>query len=136
MFLLKDSIFLDQAFSFILYELNQSHKPPFTHPTFPNTTCINLKPAAYQFFRNSGLFYHSNYILFIYRPYPFLVLSTFYLVPIKTYSKYIAAYISDKAFQTLVSFHVKIRGVRTICRFQLVTTFFSALRQENSSNFK
>lgn len=128
MFLSKDSIFLDQAFSFILYELNQSHKPPVTHPTFPDTTCINLKPAAYQFLHNSGLFCHSNYILFIYRPYPFLVLSTFYLVPIKTYSKYIAAYISDKAFQTLVSFHVKIRGVRTICRFQLVTTFFFSFK--------
>ena len=72
-FLLKDSIFLDQAFSFILHELNQNHKPPFTHPTFPNTTCISLKPAACQFLGNSGMCYHSNHILFFYRPYSFLV---------------------------------------------------------------
>lgn len=128
-------MFLDQAFSFILHELNQNHNPTFTHPTFPKTTCISLKPAAYQFLGNSGMFYHSNCILFFYRRYPSLVLSTFYLLPLKTYSKYITAYISD-IFQTLASVHVKIRGVKTICRFQLVTTFFSVLRQENSSNFK
>lgn len=89
-------------------------KPPSTPPTFPTTTCISLKPAACQFLGNLGMFYHSNHILVFYKSDPFLILSTFYL----SHSKPIlAACISDTRFQTLVSVHVKIRGVKTICRF-------------------